>query len=535
MADNLVALQIPPGIAKSGTVYQSKGRWYDANLIRFFENTIQPVGGWRLAPSAAGGALGVIGGKARAAVSWRSDSADRYTAFGSTTQLRLALNGVLYDITPAGYVAGRADSGLVAGGGQYGNANYGAGLYGIGSTASSFVDADTWQLDPFGQWLVAVSTSDKKLYVWKNTTGAAAAQAANSPTQVRAAVVTPERFIVALGCTDASLGTFNARLVCWASQGTENVWTPSSLNSAGQLQLATNGQLVCGRRVRGQTLLWTDVDAWAMTYIGNTFIYRIDQVGDHCGIIAPNAVTVVDGRAFWMGTESFFSFNGFVQPLSSEVGDYVFSDMNRTQRAKITCVPFAEFGEIWWFYPSSGAVENDRYVIYNFRENHWTTGQLPRTCGAPAGATDYPILVDPTGAIYEHEVLNGRATNIVVGTFLADGSHFANGNFDAIGGDATTEMTPYLESGPLELGDGTQVMAVDRFVPDILAFGDVQLKLFGTFQPAQVETTYGPYPLTSLTPVRFSARAVRLRYEQVNEVGWRIGILRLGMQPAGRR
>ena len=40
-------LQIPPGVYKNGTEYQSKGRWNNSNLVRWFEGTMRPVVGWR--------------------------------------------------------------------------------------------------------------------------------------------------------------------------------------------------------------------------------------------------------------------------------------------------------------------------------------------------------------------------------------------------------------------------------------------------------------------------------------------------------
>ncbi len=41
-----VPINPPPGVLASGTRYQSKGRWRDAHLIRFFERVIKAVGGW---------------------------------------------------------------------------------------------------------------------------------------------------------------------------------------------------------------------------------------------------------------------------------------------------------------------------------------------------------------------------------------------------------------------------------------------------------------------------------------------------------
>ena len=42
----LIALEIPPGVYRNGTQFQSMGRYYDADLIRWGEAGIEPVGGW---------------------------------------------------------------------------------------------------------------------------------------------------------------------------------------------------------------------------------------------------------------------------------------------------------------------------------------------------------------------------------------------------------------------------------------------------------------------------------------------------------
>jgi len=42
-----IPLKLPPGIYRNGTQYQSAGRWYDANLVRWYDGTLRPIGGWR--------------------------------------------------------------------------------------------------------------------------------------------------------------------------------------------------------------------------------------------------------------------------------------------------------------------------------------------------------------------------------------------------------------------------------------------------------------------------------------------------------
>src|SRR3990167_6084899 len=44
--DKQLPIKLPPGMRNTGTVYQAKGRWYTGNFVRFFQDTIQPIGGW---------------------------------------------------------------------------------------------------------------------------------------------------------------------------------------------------------------------------------------------------------------------------------------------------------------------------------------------------------------------------------------------------------------------------------------------------------------------------------------------------------
>jgi hypothetical protein len=43
----LVPLNIPKGQYANGTEYQSQGRWRDVNLVRWHEDALRPIGGWR--------------------------------------------------------------------------------------------------------------------------------------------------------------------------------------------------------------------------------------------------------------------------------------------------------------------------------------------------------------------------------------------------------------------------------------------------------------------------------------------------------
>jgi hypothetical protein len=513
VATTFLPLALPPGIYRNGTKYQSRGRWYDASLVRFFSGSIGPVGGWTPLVDDAGDALGVLDGIARGVFAWRGEDGNLFLALGTTEKLYLFAGGVLHDITPVGFTPAASEDSAPSGAfGLYGEGPYGTGAYGSGASTSTIIETSNWHLDNFGNYLVAVSTSDNKLYVWEGNVANPAIEVSGTdfPTHVTGCVVTPEGFLVALGW---SAGEANVRGVTWASQRTYTTWTADITNSAGDFDLATSGRLMTARRTRNETLLWTDTDVHVMTYIGGTLVYRFAQAGDKCGAVSPRSPVVVDTRAMWMGNNGFFAYDGFVKPVPCDVQDYVFGDFNEAQKTKVWGTSIAEFGEVWWFYPSRESTEVDRYVVYNYVEGHWTIGQLARTAGCDAGPLTHPVMVDPSSQTYEHEQPTGRPTDALLGP----------------------EPLPYAESGPVQLGEGERLYSLLQLIPDERTLGDVTVTLYASNYPNEAETESGPHGMSAPVSLRVNARAIRLRLTQDTDTDWRVGQFRLAVKPGSRR
>lgn len=302
---------------------------------------------------------------------------------------------------------------------------------------------------------------------------------------------------------------YSPRRVYWASQESTSDFEPTAQNTGGSFDLATDGVLICGRATKGETLLWTTSDVWAMRYIGGTLVYSFTRVGSNCGIIGPNAVVVLDSGAFWMGTGRFHLYDGFTKTLDCDVTDYVFGDFSSANASKVWAFANPQFGEVTWFYPSGQSSSCDRYVTFNYQEGHWSFGELARSIGVTkrAGATvPVPVMVGSDGTIYDHETGNVR-----------------------------TGSTASLESGPIELGDGDQVMRVQQIVPDDETLGNVDLYLITSMYPDEAEVEHGPYTAENNTSVRVTARQVRLKVVEADETDWRVGVIRLGVIPGGRR
>jgi hypothetical protein len=489
----LVPINLQPGVYRNGTDYQSKGRWRDASLVRWYEGTMRPVGGWRKRAS------GQLTGKARGLIAWRTNANARWIGIGTHSKL-YAMNeaGTITDITPAGFTVGNADAVLNLG---YGGGPYGLFTYGTPrADTGTLTPATTWTLDNWGEYLLACSNADGKIYEWQLNTANDAVALTNAPTGNKAVLVTAERFVFALGAGG------NARKVAWSDQEDNTMWTPAVTNQAGDIELETVGSIVTAKRLRGVNLIFTDVDVHTAQYQGAPFVYGFERIATGCGVISAQAVAAVESVAYWWSPAGFFMYDGFVRPLKCDVLDYLVNNLSQTQRSKVYAVANNQFGEVWWFYPSASSTEVDSYVAYNYRENHWTIGSLVRTCGTDRGVFTYPVMVSVDGYVYEHEV-----------------------------GVTYDGAVPFARTGPIEFGDGDRLMVAKQLIADENTQGSVGVQFITKFAPNGSETTK-TYTIDSIyTPVRFTGRQVEMKVTGDSMTDWRVGVMRLDAVSGGQR
>jgi len=490
----LIPIDIPPGVYANGTDYEGSGRWREASLVRWRDGSLRPIGGWRERISSA------FASAPRSMITWEDNTNDRWVAAGSFDKLYVvSASNTVTDITPATLTAGRLNAEIETG---FGGGFYGTSFYGTSRPdTGNYSEATTWALDNWGEYLVACSVDDGTLWEWQLNTANDAAAIANAPTNNLSLLVTEERFLLALGAGG------NPRKVQWCDREDNTLWTPAATNEAGDIELQTNGQIMAGVRTRGQSLILTDVDAHSVNYIGPPFVFGFERVGNSCGIIARRAFAATDAGVFWMGANGFFLYNGTnVQEIPCEVHDYVFNDLNPAQISKAWAMTLGQQGEVWWFYPSEASNEVNRYVAFDFKEGHWMTGELARTCGTDRGVFKYPFMSDLSGHLIEHEV---------------------GLNYDG--------ATIYAESGPVSIGNGDQIMSVKQLIPDELSQGEVSATFKTRFHPNDVERSYGPYSMSNPTSVRFAGRQVRMRVEGAQLAKWRAGTMRIEATARGGR
>jgi hypothetical protein len=502
----LQPLRVLPGLYLNRTPYASKTRWVSGDLVRFRDGVPQQLGGWRAAQGSDG-----VDGVPRCAITWRPNSQHgRYLAVGTHKGIFVYDGGQVEDVTPAAYTEGRVDTILGSG---YGGGLYGVGLYG-GSTygSSDLLEAATWSMDMWGENVVAVGHDG---VVVEYSAGDAAFVPIVGAPSAHALVVTDERRLMLLGADG------EPNRVQWSTQEDNTIYTASATNSAGGFTLNTVSKLQCGARGRGVTFVWSETDLFGFFPTFNQFIYGYERLGQNCGACSPNSAVVVGEVAYWMGVDGFYCYQGQVQRLECDIHDFVFgnpdagvaANFNLMQRVKVHVRHNTMFDEIWFSYPSGQSSECDRVAIFNYRTGAWSKASIARPAWADRGAFSLPMGLDPDGAIYEHEV-----------------GHTANGAL----------IESYIESAPMELGNGDLVQQVRSFWPDARMYeGRAELLLRLRQSPRGAEFTKGPYVFTPSTERIMLATVARQLAIQVRatEPGdhWELGEPRVEITAGGSR
>ena len=345
----------------------------------------------------------------------------------------------------------------------FGVGGFGTGGFGVGSTQPSVpgtaITATDWTLDNFGSYLVACPAGGAIYYYDPNGQLQNAQIVGGSGPLVNSGifVAMPQRQIVAYG------SSFNLQadpmLVRWCDVGDFTNWIASSTNQAGSYRIPTGSKIVAGIQGPQQGLLWTDLDLWAMQYVGTPFVYSFNKIGSNCGAVSRHCVGQLNGAVYWMSQRQFFmSMGSGPQPIPCPIFDVIFQNINKDYISKVACGVNSQYNEITWYYPSASATENDSYVKYNTQTQQWDFGTLSRTAWIDQSVLGPPIGAGGDTYIYQHEVGN-----------------------DAASGTSTTAMLSSFQTGYFQLAEGENLVFVDQIWPDMK---------WGTYSGNQNATVY---------------------------------------------
>ena len=440
-------------------------------------------------------------------------------------------------------------------------ANYVA--WGEAASGDLVLEPGMWSLDNFGDKAICL-IHDGAVFEWdsaaSNATDTRATIISGAPTASRHMLVSAQRHLVFFG-TETTIGdtsTQDDMFIRFSDQEDITNYAQTAETTAGTDRLADGSQIRGAIRGRDAILVWTDTALFTMRFIGSPLTFAFTQVGTHCGLVGQNACVEVDGSAYWMSENGFFRYAGKLESLPCLVEDHVYDNINLESGNQMVSAGLNNlFGEVMWFYPTTGSSVVNKMVAYNYFDSSaqrpvWTVGTLARTMwedsavfGSPhaleydaATDTSFDVVGNTEGrtTYYQHETGTDQVKG---GTVTAITANIASGDFDI----TQARSAQGQQTGVATLrGDGEFLMKIRRFIPDFISqTGNTQvtLQLRNFPNDSQSSSALGPFTVSSSTQkvdTRARARAIALKVENTSSAqSWKLGTFRLDIQPDGRR
>ena len=413
--------------------------------------------------------------------------------------------------------------------------------WGAAGVVATATELRVWSHDNFGEDLL-INPRVGGVYLWDITNGLSTravelstlAGAAKTPTIAKQVLVSDiDRHVLCFGTNTYGTTTQDPLLIRWSNQESVTNWTISSDTTAGSLRLGSGSEFVQALETKREILVYTDTSLHSLRFIGGDFVFGIQQIASNITIMGPKAAVSTEDFVFWMGRDNFYVYAGGTQTLPCTVKDKVFLDFNDEQRDKVVAGINSEFGEVIWFYPSGtnslnngGTGDIDKYVVYNYNEKVWYFGTLARTAWMDRGIRSFPIAAG-TSYLYNHET-----------------------GYD----DDGSAMTSFIESAPMDIGDGDRFSLVQKVKPDLTFEGSVNqstpvanFTLKARNEPGEDygNTSAGSTTRTATSPVelftnqidlRARGRSFALRVDSdATGMKWKLGSPRVSIRPDGRR
>src|SRR3990167_4990478 len=399
-----------------------------------------------------------------------------------------------------------------------------------------------WSIEPYGEDMI-IHPRYGSPYYWDATSPttrpvifSSLVGASSVPTiAIRTVVSIKDRHIVCFGVNAAGASTIDPMLIRWSDNESATEWAAGTTTTAGSKRLTRGSTIVTAMATRESILIWTDTSLYAMTWRGGEYVFSLDLLAENTKIAGFNAAGSYNDVMYWLDRGGFVRYAGNVQQMRCDIQDYILSDIDWAEDDKIYCGPTHLFNEISWFYVSTSSSNGspDKYVTYNIKEDVWYYGTLSRTAWQDVSFGSYPLAASTDGYLYEHD--NG---------------------FDDGSANPATAITAFVESSPLELGNGDNYVFITKILHDV-TFRDVANHPSAT-QQMDITLKVSDYPGDAITdseektPTRSATTPVeqytkqshvRLRGRQFKLRGgsdtlgsaWRLGRPRLEMRMDGRR
>ncbi len=509
------------GIIKDTPPYNlPQGAWSDGNNVRFLDNGVKKVAGYKEVMATCPFAPYYIHPYLTSAGLYY------WIAYGATN-IAVYTGTVWIDITRASGAYGANTSSR-----RWTATN----LNGLVVATNGFDEPQMW---PLSSGIPSTGTPFIALSNWPNS--------AYSCKSIRSF----RTFLVGLNWNRANP---EPRLVKWSTEASygsaPSTWDESDATlDAGEYELSdTPGDIVDGLPLGDSFLIYKEDSIYIMNYVGTPYIFSFKLLSPTVGALSKEAIKEFDGGHFFIGNSDCYICNGqTVTPLlPNKVRRAMFEDLSGDNYQK--CFVAADYvrNEMLACFPSSGSEVVDKALIWNWKDNTFSFRDLPDTSYIHDGIIDITAGATWDSSTEEWDLGTGHwgernYDNVKKNLVFCDVTNTKIFR-DSFGNTKDgTNMVSYIERTGLDLNDPQAVKFVSAVYPQIEVSGDNTVNVYVGRQISTEQgiTWEGPVAFNpnsqSKVSCRISGKYFGIKVESTTDIDWKLHGVAFEVQQRGLR
>lgn len=163
-------------------------------------------------------------------------------------------------------------------------------------------------------------------------------------------------------------GVFYPQRARWCVAGDPDDWS-----NDGFVDCPTHETIVCADFIKDDLVVFFQQSTWRLRYTGDADLpFRWESVLGYGGSYGPYSGFVYESKFGAVGETSITETDGVeVHSVDTSVPDAVVN-MDATLFNRIYALPIPELQQVLISYPTVGATENDKTLVFNYRDKCWS-------------------------------------------------------------------------------------------------------------------------------------------------------------------
>jgi hypothetical protein len=285
--------------------------------------------------------------------------------------------------------------------------------------------------------------------------------------------------------------TQEPRLVKWSTEAEfgnpPSTWREDdAILDAGEYELAdTPGDIVDGLPLGDSFLIYKEDSIYVMNYVGTPYIFSFKLLSPTIGALSKNAIAEYEGGHFFIGNSDCYVCNGqtVTALLPNRMRRAMFENIDGDTYEK--CYVAADYvrNEMLACFPSPLSTTVDRALIWNWKDNTFSFRDVPNAAHINAGVIDITTGATWDAATDYWDIGSGawgtRAyDNVKENLVFCDVSNTKIYR-DGFGNkEDAANMTSYIERTGLDLNNPQSVKFVSAVYPQIDVTGDNTVNVY---------------------------------------------------------